>query len=758
MTFGELIRIIKNAGKISGTLDDFVIDLFEVSFGFDRGSTCLTSDRVKKWLQRQNSGVNKWIYDAIKEGKVFDHASFIDFLSCRTTMTWLAVQIEFSKIAEAERPMIDCTTEDSSVFWRSVLWQFKGIVGLAQNDDNSPMPISESESVTPSENLPRLVAAPFLFSPINTKRNNSVTIYKSGNRDKSTVIMSGKFEDGNFLVISYGKVFVQHSISLYDVQGGMVETLYPLLSAIGGGYPNKRIGISSGHGEQLTAAGFNRTLKSKLADDGISISDTVVAAIKVCDVFIIGEPLIEYSEDEEDEIISFIANGGAVVFCSNGWTLRKGENSEKGEIEYLPVNRFGKTLGFKIDKGITGNFLCIGDKRLYFSPLQNAAGQNEKSDYSEEISRLIAMAVDGDSNAQWQLGMKYEIGKEIPKDGFSALYWYKMSAFSGNANGQHRLSRCYMGAVLQGVKQNNALVFLWLTASAEQGNKYAQGNLGHAYLCGSYGIAIDKEKAIMLIEASAKNGWAVSQIRLGKHCEELQDYNNAALWYTRAANNKQISPDDLAEAKLCLGLLFKSGKGVSRDVKKALLLLRESAKCGNDTATAELDILENDLLSNTDITDLDDGNTKYYDTKIFDGTKYAEFTEDEKRNLLEAVEAEFEIRIGECLGKYVGEEKIAEFDKIFEDMDFVDSEIERLNVKQSYFFKANRLRLPQSITDLEVARDVFSGFWLQHHCPDYLPLIQEQRMLILKELLNGTLDLECSESSSRKNTALADCP
>jgi TPR repeat protein len=740
MTFREFIKAIKDGGNIKGAQGAFVADLFNDSFETIEANSDVTEDAAKKWLQRDNSAVNSWVSKEIKKGTTFDHVSFIRFLSSRTTTTWTVVQKAFSDMDESERLLIDCKTNDASVFWCSVLLQFKGIVGLAQDEDDIPAYEPYKESVK-FENLPSYVSAPFLFSPISTNRHNSSPVYRCAYTDKSTVVMSGRFENGRYLVLSYGKIFAEHLNSSNDVQGDLVEALYSLLTAIGNEYPHKRIGISCGHDEQVTAAGFNRTIKSRFLRDGISVSDTAVAAIELCDVFIIGEPLLAFSEDDEDAILAYIANGGAVVFCSNGWKLKKSESGEQNEIELSPVTRFGKMLGFKIERNLTGKLINISGKRLYFTPLQCALNPASENKYPDELTDLAALANAGDANAQWQLGLKYESGDGWPKDSLMAMYWYKMAAFQGNADGQHRLSRCYMGTVIQGVNQNNALVLAWLTSSAEQRNKYAQGNLGHAYQLGLYGLEPDYKKAIAWTEASAKNGWAVSQIRFGKYCENIKDFRNAALWYMRAINTGQIAADDMAEAKLCLSLLFLSGNGVSRDVKKAALLLQESAALGNNKAASELEMLAHQLGSGATEDSPDDNNTKYYDVNIFDGTKYAELNEGEKQDLLKAMSAALEIRIGERIAEYVGEELIAEFDRIPNDTDFVDSEVERLDVKQSYLYRANRLCLPSSVSDIEIARDIFPAFWMQQNCPDYVSIIDEQRMALLHDLLNGTLDL-----------------
>ena len=760
MTFGELIKTIKRTGRFGGGQDDFVVDLFEASFGFGIGTISeynetdnkrpLSKDIAKKWLQRDDMAVSNWIHDVQDNGHNFDHSAFISFLSSRTTMTWGKVQAAFVDMDVSERPLIDCTTPDASAFWRSIMWQFRGIVGLAQTDVAAPHIIDTASVVHKQTARPPLqAAAPFLFSPIITKRKNAVPVYQSGYSDKSTLVLSGTFENGQYLIISYGNFFAEHTNPVYDIQTDLESTLYGLLRRVGGEFSHKRIGVSSGHTEQLTTQNFNRAVKAKLAGDGIVLIDTALPAAALCDVFIVGEPLIPFTESEEDDLLAYIANGGAVVFCSNGWKPAQADSATQGNFEYLPVNQFGKTLGFKIEHGIAGKVVPVGKKLFYFTPLCNAEPKDVEADCPDDLRHLLEAALGGDSEAQWLLGENYEKGTGFPLDMYKAFYWYKMSAFNGNANGQHRLSRCYMGIVPYNIKKNNRLVPAWLIPSSDKGNKYAQGNFGHGYQEGLWGLPVDMHKAIELITASAKQGWIASQVRLGKYYESNGDYENAVLWYTRASSNKDKMRPYVGEAKLRLALLFKDGKGVSRDARKAFILLHEASAYGNEQAVSEKEMLEIEINKNAAALEVD-YSMNYYDASIFIGTQYAELTDEEKQKLLAGMEEALEVRIGEHLVEYVGEERIAEYDRLFEDADFVANEIERLHVMQSYIFRANRVRFPASVTDMAVARDIFPEFWLTHNFPECNAMILEQKSLLLQELFSGALVLG-GETAEPKN-------
>lgn len=88
------------------------------------------------------------------------------------------------------------------------------------------------------------------------------------------------------------------------------------------------------------------------------------------------------------------------------------------------------------------------------------------------IELIRRAAEQGDSWAQYGLGICYEDGDGIEQDYEQAAYWYRKSAEQGNAWGQYLLAMCYDGG--QGVAQDYAQAVYWFRKSAEQGNTAAQ--------------------------------------------------------------------------------------------------------------------------------------------------------------------------------------------------------------------------------------------------------------------------------------------
>lgn len=106
------------------------------------------------------------------------------------------------------------------------------------------------------------------------------------------------------------------------------------------------------------------------------------------------------------------------------------------------------------------------------------------------------------------------------------------------------------------VGDNNKRAADWYEKSAEQGNAYAQNNLGYMYYHGK-GIEQDYEKTFYWFKKSAEQGHAYGQ------------------------NN--------------LGIMYENGKEVEQDYEKAIELYEKSAEQGLDTAKENLESLKEKL-------------------------------------------------------------------------------------------------------------------------------------------------------------------
>ena len=148
-------------------------------------------------------------------------------------------------------------------------------------------------------------------------------------------------------------------------------------------------------------------------------------------------------------------------------------------------------------------------------------------------------------------------------------------AEQGDAYAQSNLGLMY--AYGRGVTQDYKGAVKWYRLSAEQGNATAQYNLGTMYDNGQ-GVTQDDKEAVKWYRLSAEQGNALAQLKLGVMYDKgqgvIQDYVEAHKWFNIAGANgnelgrknrdiieKRMTLDQIAEAqKLAREWMEKHGK------------------------------------------------------------------------------------------------------------------------------------------------------------------------------------------------------
>lgn len=94
----------------------------------------------------------------------------------------------------------------------------------------------------------------------------------------------------------------------------------------------------------------------------------------------------------------------------------------------------------------------------------------------------------GDSNAQFNLGILYETGKERPRDYAAAARWHRKAAMGGHRGAQYCLALMY--AKGQGVAKSDRISAEWYRRAAGAGHQGAQFNLASIY---EHGVGVDRD-------------------------------------------------------------------------------------------------------------------------------------------------------------------------------------------------------------------------------------------------------------------------
>jgi TPR repeat protein len=94
---------------------------------------------------------------------------------------------------------------------------------------------------------------------------------------------------------------------------------------------------------------------------------------------------------------------------------------------------------------------------------------------AETFEETRAKAEQGDAEAQYILGWRYDNGLDVEKDEFEAVKWFRKAAEQGDVNAQYNLSVCYENG--QGVMKNDLLAYQWNVLACANGKKAAKDDL-----------------------------------------------------------------------------------------------------------------------------------------------------------------------------------------------------------------------------------------------------------------------------------------
>lgn len=134
-----------------------------------------------------------------------------------------------------------------------------------------------------------------------------------------------------------------------------------------------------------------------------------------------------------------------------------------------------------------------------------------------------------------------------------SLYWARLSAEKGDAEGQYLYAGHYLQGI--GVQKKTKEAEKWLTQSAEQGYIESMNALAVAYKVGWFGSP-DQEKMLYWWKQSAETGDAKSQYKYGEALFDIGDgieyEKEAFIWFKKAADQEYVEAfSDMAMFYMC---------------------------------------------------------------------------------------------------------------------------------------------------------------------------------------------------------------
>ena len=223
----------------------------------------------------------------------------------------------------------------------------------------------------------------------------------------------------------------------------------------------------------------------------------------------------------------------------------------------------------KFDKNKTSLILIIfilAVAPVYADDLQEGLAAYQRQDYKAAIENFIPLAEKGNHKAQFFLGVlyvwddtreDYYTGGDKDMDDEKAVKWFKLAANQGNVFAQHNLGVMYESRPYIQPKQYERRE--WFRPKVEEGYTVDTILLEPYYLQGM-GIQRDHYKAVKWYEMAAEQGVAASQFNLGLIA---WDKKEQVKWLLLAAEQGHDT------AQFNLALMYIIGDGVLQDYVQA---------------------------------------------------------------------------------------------------------------------------------------------------------------------------------------------
>jgi uncharacterized protein len=206
----------------------------------------------------------------------------------------------------------------------------------------------------------------------------------------------------------------------------------------------------------------------------------------------------------------------------------------------------------------------------------------DQGNYATAVQEWQPSADRGDPNAEFNLGLMYQLGRGVPQDDKQAAEWYRKAAGQGVAAAQFNLGVLYANG--QGVEANPQEAIQWFLQAAAQGIHAAEMNLGDLY-SDSKSPAKNYGEAATWYRKAAERGVLSAEFDLGVLYDlgegMPQSYMDAIYWYTKAADA------GYAPAMVNLGILYYNQQGVKRDLVQAYAWFARAEKL-NEPRAGEL--------------------------------------------------------------------------------------------------------------------------------------------------------------------------
>jgi TPR repeat protein len=203
--------------------------------------------------------------------------------------------------------------------------------------------------------------------------------------------------------------------------------------------------------------------------------------------------------------------------------------------------------------------------------------RNQRQCDVQVFQKILREAQSGLPDAQFALGVDYDVGLCVEKDPTRAAKLYGFAAVSGNIPAKHNLANLYLNGI--GVNRDSDKAIRLLKENAMEKYPRSMNALGLIYLAGDVAKR-DVKQGLALLRDAANLGSDDASFNLGEinefgREEQPINYSAALQWYLKAANQGVVA----AAQRVCE--MYRRGRGVKQDFHEAQLWCRQAAEQGN---------------------------------------------------------------------------------------------------------------------------------------------------------------------------------
>ena len=199
--------------------------------------------------------------------------------------------------------------------------------------------------------------------------------------------------------------------------------------------------------------------------------------------------------------------------------------------------------------------------------------------YNFAYQEWLALAEEGHSGAQLNIGVLHEKGLGVPQDVVKAMQWFERAAEGGESAALHNIGIIYRDG--RGVPQDLAEAAKWFLKAAKNGDSHGRLQLGLATI-GGLGVPKNVGDGVELIRKAANDNNPSAALELGTMYRQgrhvKQDSGKAVGWYENAAASGS------GAAAYALGTMFAEGDGAEVDPIRAYAWFWVAARRGHSVA------------------------------------------------------------------------------------------------------------------------------------------------------------------------------